>query len=248
MSLEAALNLLFVVGTLLTTLIFGLIKIKSLKGRLVLSIMVLLPAIIFLFGFFVPQSMFGQQTFQDFVLSFGGLGPIILILLQVVQVLIPPLDHNVTQFIGGFIFGPWLGFIYNYSGRILGSILAFMIAKRYGRPILEKVISKEEIEKYDKIWEKSLVFVFLGYVMPFFPDDAISYLAGASKVKFKIFLAMILLGHPAGVLGTTLAGSLGETLWFKSPIFWGIGLSTLSIGLIVFSNKRIREKLNLTTL
>lgn len=246
MNIEALLNLIFVVGTLFVTLVFGLIKIKSLKGRLALAFVVIIPTIIFIFGFFVPDSIFGKETIQGFILSFGIFSTLALILLQILQVLIPPLDHNVTQFIGGFIFGPWLGFLYNYIGRILGSILAFSIAKKYGRPFMKKVIPEDDIKKYDKVWNKSLLLVFLGYVMPIFPDDTISYLAGGSKVKFKTFMIMLLLGHPTGVLGTSLAGSLGETVWFKNPIFWIVGLSTLFVGIIIFGIKHIQKFLKLS--
>jgi uncharacterized membrane protein YdjX (TVP38/TMEM64 family) len=90
-----------------------------------------------------------------------------------------------------------------------------------------------------------LLPIFLGYVLPVFPDDTVSYLAGTSKVRFKTFILMLFLGHPTGILGTTLAGSLGKTVWFKNPIFWIVGLSTLIIGVIIFGSKRIRNFLKL---
>lgn len=246
MNIESLLNLIFVVGTLFITLIFGLIKIKSLKGRLALAFVILIPVAIFIFGFLVPESIFGREAIQSFILKFGVFSVLALILLQILQVLIPPLDHNVIQFIGGFIFGPWIGFLYNYIGRILGSIIAFLIAQKYGRQFMEKVIPEDDIKKYDKVWSKSLLPIFLGYWLPFFPDDIVSYLAGTSKVKFRIFMIMLLLGHPVGVLGTSLAGSLGETIWFRNPIFWIVGLSTLFIGVVVFGSKKIQRSLKLS--
>src|SRR3989338_1761207 len=125
MNTEALLNLIFVIGTLLATLIFGFNKLKSLKLRLILLIAVLIPAIIFVYGFFVPESIFGKEAIQGFILKFGVFSVLGLILIQILQVLIPPLDHNATQFIGGLLFGPYLGFIYNFIGRTLGSVLAF---------------------------------------------------------------------------------------------------------------------------
>lgn len=238
MNVEALLNLIFVIGTLLVTLIFGFRKIKSYKGRLALTAIILIPTIMFILSFLAPESVFGREAIQTFILRFGVFSVLILISLQILQVVIPPFDHNVTQFIGGFIFGPWLGFLYNYIGRILGSIIAFLIAKKYGRKFLKRIISKDEIKKYDKIWGKNLRYVFLGYVLPFFPDDSASYLAGVSKVKLRTFTLMIMLGHPTGVLGTTLAGSLGETFVAKNPVFWIVGISTLIIGMIIFSRKK----------
>lgn len=246
MNTEALINLIFIVGTLLATFILGIIKLRSLKGRLILTITILIPAIILVYGFFIPNSIFGKEAVQAFITRFGIFSAFALILLQILQVLIPPLDHNVIQFIGGFIFGPWLGFIYNYIGRILGSILAFMIAKKYGRSFMKKIVSENDVEKYDEVWNKSLLLVFLGYVLPFFPDDTLSYLAGSSKIRLRTFMIILLLGHPTGILGTSLAGSLGETIWFKEPMFWIISLSTLVIGIVIFRSKNIQRFLKLS--
>lgn len=245
MNIETLLNLIFVIGTLLATLILGLIKIKSLKGRLIILIAVLIPTIIFIYSFFVPSSIFGKEAIQSFILKFGVFSVLALVSLQVLQVLIPPLDHNVIQFIGGFIFGPWLGFIYNFTGRILGSFLAFSIAKKYGRPFLKRIVPAEEIKKYDKIWNKSRLYVFLAYWLPFFPDDIMSYLAGASKVKPRLFILILLVGHPIGILGTTLAGSFGETFWLKNPIAWAVAISTLLVGIIIFKSKHAQKCLKI---
>jgi len=242
MNTEALLNLIFVIGTLLATLIFGFNKLKSLKLRLILLIAVLIPAIIFVYGFFVPESIFGKEAIQGFILKFGVFSVLGLILIQILQVLIPPLDHNATQFIGGLLFGPYLGFIYNFIGRTLGSVLAFSIGKKYGRAFLERVAPSEDIKKYDNIWNKNSLFVFLAYWLPFFPDDTISYLAGISKTRLKKFFLVLLIGQPVGVLGTTLMGTLGETAWFKNPVFWIVGFTTLFIGVVIFGFERFRKR------
>ncbi|MBW2990566.1 VTT domain-containing protein [Candidatus Woesearchaeota archaeon] len=243
MNVESLLNLIFVLGTLLTTLVFGFIKIKSLKGRLILIAMILVPTVIFLMSFFMPASIFGKEALQEFVLGFGVFGVLALVLLQILQVIIAPLDYISITMLGGLIFGPFLGFILNYIGRVAGSILAFLIARKFGQPFIEKIIPKKDIKKYDKLWDKGLLAIFIMYWLPFFPDDAFSYLGGISKIKLKTFIVLVSLAHMTGVLTTTLAGTLGETAWFLHPAFLIIGPVTLVLGLIIFGIKRIRKSL-----
>ncbi len=61
---------------------------------------------------------------------------------------------------------------------------------------MEKYLDETVIEKYDKIFAgnspqgisiQSLI-LFLIYFLPLFPDDEISYIVGASKMKYRIFL------------------------------------------------------------
>lgn len=243
MNIESLLNLIFILGTLLITLIAGFIKIKNLKGRLILSAMLLVPAVIFLMSFFMPESIFGKEALQGVILIFGIFGPLVLILLQILQVIIAPLDYISITMLGGLIFGPFLGFIYNYIGRIIGSVLAFVIARKFGTPIIKRAIPQEDINKYNKFWDKGLVAIFIMYWLPFFPDDAFSYLGGISKIKFKTFILLVSLAHITGVLTTTLAGTLGETAWFLHPAFLIIGPVTLILGLIIFGFKKVRKSL-----
>jgi len=243
MNVESLLNLIFVLGTLLITLIVGFIKIKSLKARLILIAMILVPSAIFLMSFFMPASIFGREALQEFVLGFGVFGALALVLLQVLQVIIAPLDYISITMLGGLIFGPFLGFILNYIGRVIGSILAFLIARKFGQPFIEKIIQKKDIKKYNKLWNKGLLAIFIMYWLPFFPDDAFSYLGGISKIKLKTFIILVSLAHMTGVLTTTLAGTLGETAWFLHPAFLIIGPLTLVLGIILFGIKRIRESL-----
>jgi len=243
MDVESLLNLLFVIGTLLITLVFGLFKIKRWKGKLILSFMLLIPLIIFLMSFFMPESIFGRESLQSLIFSFGVFGPVVLIFLQVFQVIIAPLDYISITMLGGLVFGPFWGFVLNYLGRVIGSVLAFVIARRWGQPIIEKVIPREDIDKYNKIWDKGLLAIFIMYWLPFFPDDAFSYLGGLSKIKLRTFVFLVALAHLTGVLTTTLAGTLGETAWFLHPAFLIMGPLTLILGIIIFRSKKSREQL-----
>lgn len=82
-------------------------------------------------GVFTSQSLMEEK-----VAEFGVLGSVLFVLIQIVQVVIPILPGGVSCLAGVLLFGAIKGFLYNYIGICIGSLLAFSLAKSYGRPIL----------------------------------------------------------------------------------------------------------------
>ena len=154
------------------------------------------------------------DSLQTFIWKFGYTGLLVFILIQVVQVIIPVLPGGVSCLGGVIFFGPWLGFLYNYIGICIGSIAVFGISKTIGRPVLYKMFSEKMIEKYDGWTQKDGKFLKLFALAIFFPvapDDFLCYLAGTTKMTWKQFTAVIVLGKPFSIA----LYSLGLTTAFK---------------------------------
>ena len=154
------------------------------------------------------------DSLQTFIRKFSYTGMLVFILIQVVQVIIPILPGGVSCLGGVIFFGPWLGFLYNYIGICIGSIAVFGISKTIGRPVLYKMFSERMIEKYDGWTQKDGKFLKLFALAIFFPvapDDFLCYLAGTTKMTWKQFTAVIVLGKPFSIA----LYSLGLTTAFK---------------------------------
>jgi len=165
-----------------------------------------------------------QEQLRNKIELFGVLAPLAFILFQAMQVVFTPISHYSVGVLGGFLYGPYVGALLNWIGRVIGHTIAFFIARFAGRTIAEKFVQQKTLEKYDKfVSDKSLV-LFLVYFLPLFPDDEMSYLAGLSKMKFRMFLFANLFGHIGGSLGLAYAGSGMNT---KDPLFWILSIVTL---------------------
>ena len=71
--------------------------------------------------------------------------------------------------------------------------------------------------------------MFLAYFLPLFPDDELSYLAGISAMKPKIFLPIMAIGHIGGSLALAYAGNGIQSV--KEPLFIILSLVTLAGGI-----------------
>lgn len=190
----------------------------------------LVPILLLILGYAFPNTFFSnQEALRLYLESFGIWAPLVFILLQIIQVVITPFSHYVVSILGGYMFGTWLGFIYNLIGRIIGTLIAFYLARKYGRFIIKKLVKQETIKKYDKLFEKGKGILFLMYFLPLFPDDELSYLAGFSSIKSKIFIPLMALGHIGGSLGLAYIGS---GLSYKDPLFIIWSILTLVAGFL----------------
>ena len=190
-----------------------------------------LPIAGLLFAIFDPQTFTDTQDYwRSKIAAAGVFGPLLFVLMQALQVVVTPISHYTIGAIGGFLYGPWIGGLLNWVGRIIGHLTAFFLARTIGRPVVNRFVAPETIEKYDRyVSDKSLV-LFLSYFLPLFPDDEISYLAGLSKMRFRMFFLANMFGHVGGSLGLAYIGSGIDT---KDPIFWILFISTL-IGFPLF--------------
>ena len=135
-------------------------------------------------------------------------------LIQFVQVIFPIIPGGISCLAGVLLFGPVKGFILNYVGIVIGSIAAFYLARRYGRPLIETMFSPKIIHKYDSWTEPGKPFAKLlafAIFFPVAPDDFLCYLAGTTKIKKSTFIWIIILGKPFSIA----LYSLGLDLIFK---------------------------------
>lgn len=152
--------------------------------------------------------MYDVGALRSFINGFGVLAPAVLILLQVSQVLVAPLPGPVVGAAAGYAFGIFWGTVYGFIGLALGSIIAILLAKHYGRPFVEDILSDQTIEKFDYLAdEHGFLPFFLLFLLPGFPDDAICFIAGLTELDTKKLLLFASFGRLPGLLSLTVFGN-----------------------------------------
>lgn len=130
------------------------------------------------------------------------LGSFAFLLLQIIQVVIPIIPGGATTVEGFMAFGPILGFILNYIGIVIGSIILFLLTRRYGKLFIMLFIDEQTYAKYEeKLASSTYETVFaLNMVSPISPADILVMITGLSKMSFKRFLYIILLCMPISIV------------------------------------------------
>ncbi|MEA4804813.1 TVP38/TMEM64 family protein [Acetobacterium wieringae] len=179
------------------------------------------------------------DTLQSFLLQFGIWTPLAFFLLQLLQIIIAPIPGGTVGLVGGALFGTIGGFLISAAGTLAGSIIVFLLSKRFGRPFVIRFVSSELIEKYDQIKESKLnTVLFLIFLFPLFPDDMLCFIAGLSPMPVKTFILIVMLARTPSVFINTM---IGAGIMDDSPTQFMIAVTIYAvlIAVLYFNRKRL---------
>lgn len=148
------------------------------------------------------------DEFQNFMSGYGITGPIVLVLIQAFQVIVPILPGYLGCAVGAMSYGTLIGFLCNYIGISAGSMIAFLLAEKYGKVFMVEMFSKKTYEKWiRKIAEKKSYnsLFFMANLLPLFPADFLCYFSGMIHMNRKHFIWIILLSKPWCILAYSIA-------------------------------------------
>ena len=175
-------------------------NIKFLLNIITLIIMILL---IFFVYYGINLGIFAsKETMASYINQFGYFGIIVFLFTQIIQVVFPIIPGGASCVVGILCFGGTLGFILNYLGIVIGSIISFILSRKYGMKIIGSLFKEKDIEKYGSYLnsQKFNLIFFLVILIPGLPDDLMCYVAGLSKMSFKQFVILLILGKPLMLL------------------------------------------------
>ncbi len=172
--------------------------------RIINALLVLLVVALLILSIYGYQAGYftNIEELRALLNRFGAFSFIAFIILQILQILFPILPGGVGLVAGVVLFGPIFGFIYNYIGIVIGSFIAFGIAKRYGRNVVYKLFSRKLADKYfhwvdTKTGYKKLFA--LAVFLPGAPDDLLCYIIGTTAMTWKEYALIILLAKPFSI-------------------------------------------------
>lgn len=182
-----------------------------------------------------------QESVSEYLQSFGILGPVVLFCLLIAQVFIAIIPGHALMVTAGYVYG-MLGLVIVIVSTILGSEIAFFIARRYGRDLIYKLASQKTIDKWDKAaHNQGILFYFFSFLLPIFPNDLMCYVAGLATISPKKFLIANVLGRTCTAVIVTMIGMYG----LNPPVWF---LVTLAIAVIaLFAGWTIYRKKNAST-
>lgn len=196
----------------------------------------------FMIAYWQPMTslMSDEARIKALVERAGVWGPLTFIAVQVLQIIIAPIPGQVIPVIAGALFGPWWGVLYSIVGAFLGFTAVFLLARKLGRPFVERFFKKEDLKKFDYLTKKGgpLAF-FLIFLLPGFPDDIICYLAGLSTIPLRTLIFVSIAGRLPGYVLASFFGS--EFSSESSHLYFWIAAVIAIIVLIGFWKRKQLE-------
>jgi uncharacterized membrane protein YdjX (TVP38/TMEM64 family) len=150
-----------------------------------------------------------QNKVIAFINSFHPYDDFVFVVFQIFQVLIVgAIPGEISEFIGGYIYGPVLGTIYSAIGLCIGSWLAFGLSRIYGLPFVRRIVNPSIMEQYDYLMEHQGRHIsFFLFMIPGFPKAALCYIIGLSHMTIWTFIAVSTPGRLLGIILVSICGS-----------------------------------------
>ena len=155
-----------------------------------------------------------QGAVAAYIRSWGVWGPLVFILIHLLQIIIAVLPGQFVFIAGGYVFGFTGGLLLNLVTVIAGSQIAFALARLGGRPLVKRFVPADTLERWDWVAEQhGVLFLISGFLLPvIFPADVMNYVAGLSSMPARKFLFASFLGRLPSLILMTLIGSHGLEL------------------------------------
>lgn len=172
------------------------------------------------------------EKIRDGILSVGFWGPLVYVLCNAFRpfFLFPAIILGVA---GGLAFGPLWGTIYLIIGTVIGAVLCFGLARQLGRDRVKqfcpKWISLGSLEEQTECHGFRAVVIMR--LLPLLPWDAVSFLAGFSRVSFGTYVAATIVGSVPGAIAFS---------YFGSALFRPQPIELLLVAIIVITSIGIR--------
>jgi uncharacterized membrane protein YdjX (TVP38/TMEM64 family) len=142
----------------------------------------------------------------------GGWGALIVVVGIAVILVVPVVPATVLQVGAGLVFGPWLGFGLTLLGDLIGALVGFAIARRWGHQVVRTRLSAAEQGAFDDLCVRiTPTGMLLLRVLPGPAYTLVSFAAGCSSMPWWQYLLGSLLGVAPGLLVLTVAGDLSTS-------------------------------------
>ena len=170
--------------------------------------------------------------------SHGILGPLFFIGLQILQTVLAPIPGNVVGGVGGFLFS-WWGILWTTIGTAIGGFIVFWLSRKLGRPLVEKIVKKDALDKFDFLLSDNTSFLFfIIFLIPGLPDDIVCYLAGLTNISIKKLTALFVIGRLPAIVVTNYIGSgIGEAN--LAPVIVVSIIVAIILALILWQREKI---------
>ena len=196
------------------------------------------------------QTISSPERVRLFFEDFGPWGPILFFALQAAQVIVALIPAAPIMVAGVETYGPWWGFALSLFGAVAGSVVAFLMGRRFGKPMVSKLVGEHVVDKYAGKMSPNGLWMLVALMLPIpAGGDAVCSLAGLSEMPLGRFVVLNTIGRIPYTALAVLAASGLTTGSTSLLVGAGIVLGLLGIAAFFYVRReKLREKRNSSSL
>lgn len=148
------------------------------------------------------------ESLQAFLARFNGYDKLVFVAIRTFQTVIKLIPAGPLEIGSGVLYGTWQGMLLCMIGTEIGSLIAILLTKVFGRKIVDLFVPVENIDSLGFLQNKKNVYftLFIIYLIPATPKDIITYLAAITNMNMVKFLILTGIARIPSILVSTYVG------------------------------------------
>ena len=159
------------------------------------------------------------------------------------QVIVAIIPGEPLELAAGYAFGAWEGTLLCLIGIFLGSMIVFLLVRKFGVKLVRLFFSQEKIDsmKFLKNQKKLFTVTAILMLVPGTPKDLLTYCAGLTNLPLTTWMLICSLGRIPSVITSTLGGhALSQKNYLYAAIVFTVTAVLCGFGLWLYA--RIQKK------
>jgi uncharacterized membrane protein YdjX (TVP38/TMEM64 family)/rhodanese-related sulfurtransferase len=187
------------------------------------------------------RDRFDAAALETWVNSAGAAGPLLFMALYaLVTVLFLP--GSVITLVGGALFGPVWGTLWNLTGATIGAALAFLIARYLGTDWVASRAGPRLKRLDDGVTSEGWRFVAFVRLVPLFPFNLLNYALGLTRIPFLAYVLATWVFMLPGAIAYTWLGYAGrEALAGGEGMIRNISIALALLAAVAFLPRLVRR-------
>lgn len=166
-----------------------------------------------------------RAALEGYLDGLGHWAPAVIVVAEIVQVLFSFVPGQMVGLAAGYLYGPWWGGLLCLLGLGIGTVLATYLGRVLGRPVIERMMGADTLARLARFAERGRLAIFLIFLFPFLPDDAVCFVAGLLPYSLAEMFILAVVGRAPGVWVSAWVGAQAEQLTLAHMVvISGVGL------------------------
>lgn len=180
-----------------------------------------------------------ESRIEDWVSQFGLFGPIVLVVIMVLQMFLLFIPNILVMMIAILSYGPIWGSVISLVGIFASSSLGYFIGNRLGMRTLDKWLSKKTFDTLRAFISSYGAAAVAIIRLSTLCNDALGFAAGLLKMSYKKFILATLAGMTPLVVLLAIYGKNGK---IEKALIWIAGFAVVVfLAYIILDKKRKRK-------
>ncbi len=211
---------------------------KIIAGVVIGILLAAIGLLVWLVGMPLIRFITDPERFRAWIDAHAFTGRLAYLGMVILQVVIAIIPGEPLEIAGGYAFGALEGTFLCMLGSFVGSMIVFLLVRRFGMKLVGIFFSQEKLQsvKFLKTSTKKDILFLLIFMIPGTPKDLLCYFAGLTDMKIGQWMLICSFGRIPSLVTSTIGGSaLGDKSYLFAVIVFAVAIAISVAGLLIYN-------------